>query len=55
MGASTASLRNMAHVSRPALMKREAIASSAVRAAEKVQASLIVVYTESGEDFEIRV
>ena len=41
-----------APLSGPTLQKREAIASSAVRAAEKVQASLIVVYTESGANAE---
>ena len=33
----------------PAMSKLESIASSAVRAADKVQASLIIVYTHTGQ------
>lgn len=36
------------HTGAPLLSKLESIASSAVRAADKVGASLIIVYTQSG-------
>jgi pyruvate kinase len=37
----------------PYLSKLESIASSAVRAADKVRASLIVVYTHTGQTAEL--
>ncbi len=45
---SSASLGQRAAAAREGASKMEAIASSAVRAADKVGASLIVVYTQSG-------
>jgi hypothetical protein len=48
MGKSGSSQR--LYGSSPYLSKLESIASSAVRAADKVQASLIVVYTHTGGD-----
>ena len=45
---SSASLAHRAIAAREGASKMEAIASSAVRAADKVGASLIVVYTQSG-------
>ena len=43
-----AQLARAANLGSPLLSKLESIASSAVRAADKVGASLIIVYTQSG-------
>lgn len=45
---SDGDIYNKSHHALPFLSKQEAIASSAVRAADKVRASLIIVYTASG-------
>ncbi len=47
-GAAQAQLARAANLGSPLLSKLESIASSAVRAADKVGASLIIVYTQSG-------
>jgi len=47
-GATQAQLARAANLGSPLLSKLESIASSAVRAADKVGASLIIVYTHSG-------
>ena len=48
-----AQLARAANLGSPLLSKLESIASSAVRAADKVGASLIIVYTQSGAPFSI--